>query len=242
MIKAMGYMFTLALLLTVMIAGAGSGCVSKTTKVAPPYSAVETKSDRYAEAHVMRVMFQDAEGEGGTGTGFAAYVPTTDGTKQRLVVVTAAHVCQKAVKMGLQFRRRMFYTEILGISSKVDVCFLTLNRQMLIKDGYMLEQPDNLKGISLSYGYPLNIDLIRFKLEQDGTIVTPFPSQDQTVRYLWLSGSVYPGQSGGPIVNPRTNRVIGIVAATNMVTHEEGYAVLASQVLSEAAKLVAPEL
>lgn len=228
MIRAFVLLAGLAALISVM-------SYSLTAPAAPKpkaFSDVETKADAFARAHVFPVFTLDQEDQRGMGTAFVAKIG------KRTLLITAEHVCSDATKAFiLRANSQSYNLKILAMSGFADVCFIEMPKKLKVKGAYVIKQPDSLKGVSLAYGFPKAINLIRYIVKQDGTANSDIPSHDPTIRFLFMRGSIYPGMSGGPIVDPVTNKVVGITVATYLGS-EEALAVLPSIVLSEAKRLL----
>lgn len=228
-------LFLFTSIIALVSSSAFVGCVTTNTTITSKldyFSEVETKVDSFAKKHVFRVLIERDGESMSSGTGFIASVKNSQG-KDVLVIVTAKHVCENARTTALDSANDdMYSSDVIGIGKFHDVCFMTVSPRLPIKTYYEFsteELPPDTDAVAL--GYP-GIGLVRFTLRTMGLEIPP---NFDGVELMHFKGWIYPGQSGGPIVNPKNNKVIGINRAYDK---RYSYGVPASKVLEEAKRVL----
>ena len=110
----------------------------------------------------------------------------------------------------------------MKVSKKHDLCILDGRREVglnLAKEN--IETFDEVHVVGFPLGQPVT--------HRHGTLVSEvsdiFPwISEYPIRVLHLSLNVFGGNSGSPALN-KYGRVVGVVFASNLRTHEDGYAV-----------------
>jgi S1-C subfamily serine protease len=148
------------------------------------------------------------------GSGTAFYL----NYKNKVYLVTNNHVCGDSY--GLSSIDG--YHRVLKVSKKHDLCILDGRREVglnLAKEN--IETFDEVHVVGFPLGQPVT--------HRHGTLVSEvsdiFPwISEYPIRVLHLSLNVFGGNSGSPALN-KYGRVVGVVFASNLRTHEDGYAV-----------------
>lgn len=202
-----------------------------------PFSELESRVDSYARNHTWKLLVISETGyPAGNGTAFVARVTNKVGQLVD-VVVTARHVCQMSEggKKNLVLSRGPVYfpTKVIAESDVTDLCFLEA-AYLAYDKAYELDTSIHYQKSFVAFGFPQTVDISRAIVKGETTMTLLDISE---IPMLLFRGLVYPGQSGGPIVDPKNNKVVAVVTFQMLQAGKSG-GVAAQTVLDEAAKLV----
>lgn len=199
-----------------------------TAKTSPP-SAPHTPADKHAIEAVYQTISVTVKKDGtfaqGYGTGFFV------NHQGRTVFVTAGHNCAEPdgtpVSQMIVSRLDELYEGEIVYSGEpdIDLCLLKVSKRLKRSHVYTLtELPFKSKTELVSYGWAQAHRLVKLWHKVEDYINVP---QVNNKRFLALKEPTYRGCSGGPVINPRTGNVAGVIVMTNK---EYAMATPASQV------------
>jgi hypothetical protein len=190
--------------------------VNTSAKTSPP-SAPHTPADKHAIEAVYQTISVTAKPDGKFAQGFGSGFFVT--YKGRTIFVTAGHNCVeddgKPVDQVIVSRLdSMYETEIVYSGEPdVDLCLLKVSKRLKRTHGYKLADQAFKSGTELvSYGWAHGHRLVKLwhKTEEYTTL-----AQVNNKRLLALKEPTYRGCSGGPVLNPNTGNVAGVIVMTN---------------------------
>ena len=158
----------------------------------------------------------------GSGSGF---VVSDDG-----LIVTNAHVVEQHSSVTVRFVDGASYTgQVLGKDETIDLAVVEVDPVLLLQPMTMGDSGSARPGDEvIALGFPLGDDL-----GQDYTVTTGVVSSQRTygsVDYIQTSAQIYPGNSGGPLLN-RDGQVIGVNTWVRNDYESIGFAVSVSTVI-----------
>jgi len=193
------------------------------------YSDLETQLFRQARKSTFRVIAdRPEEGIGWTGTAFLAQI---DG---KLVIVTAGHVCHDRGDYALDQEDDLFDAQVIAVSKTTDTCFMTVSKRIETM------RPYRLKSRAISYGKVLAAighagggRLTQYLIRSLGQEEVEI--KGITRIFYRADGAVYPGQSGGPVVDNIDGTAVALISAASP---SESFITPAADIISEYRKLV----
>jgi S1-C subfamily serine protease len=199
-----------------------------TAKTSPP-SAVHTPADKHAIEAVYQTISIKVKEDGTFAQGFGSGFFVTH--NDRTVFVTAGHNCAdvdgtKVNDIAVSRLDDIYSSEIVYSGEpEIDLCLLKVSKRLKRSHVYTLtELTFKPKTELVSYGWAQAHRLVKLwhKVEDYITV-----EQVNNKRFLALKEPTYRGCSGGPVINPRTGNVAGVIVMTNK---EYAMATPASQV------------
>ena len=195
------------------------------------YSELETKLFRQARKSTFKVIAQTTDGQRSwSGTAFLASI------NGKLVIVTAGHVCDGAdTEYALDQEDDLFYTNVIGVSETTDTCFMSVSTRIETMRPYVIKNKPIVYGKQLAaIGHAYGGRLTQFLIKATGRDRVSIG--DGVLRtFITAIGAVYPGQSGGPVVDNIDGTAVALISATSR-TH--AFVTPASDIIMEFNKLV----
>ena len=179
---------------------------------ASPPSPAHTPADKFAIEAVYQVMAATNNDDGSFqrsfGTGFFVNV------SGRQAFITAGHVCDGADVLMINRLDDIYEAEVVyNGEPKEDLCILKVSPRLKPAHVYnVAELPFKPLSELVSYGYAHGVRLIKLwhKVEFYATI-----PQVNDKRMMIMRDPTYQGCSGGPVLNPKTGNVAGVIVMTS---------------------------
>lgn len=240
-------MLALCTLITGLLSCTSTG--KQVFQAPPPKPEAHTPSDKHAIKAVGFLGVQVNNKKTGkmstyTGTAFPLKY------KGKLLILSASHVCENVFnRAAIAFAADEIYAVSIIYAPKSkdpDLCVLLPEQRLIDKIdkenlAYELfepadEIPEHNENGLIGYGWAESRRLI--KTWHDVISAVKFVGSDRTA--VKLRGNVYQGMSGGPLVDPATNKVVSVIIMYH--TEEDvSYTVLPPQ-LKESLDMVVKEL
>lgn len=156
------------------------------------------------------------EDPNGGGSGFAMRAKSG-----KVIVITNAHVCDEDSSMlGSSRTIKKQPLVVMGSDTSVDLCALMAPKGIQPLE---LSNSLNMGARVVILGHPYLNDLT-ITLSRVFGYDTPF-----NLREIELDSPVFPGNSGGPVIDLNTGKVVGAANISNTLTRHS-YAVMASSI------------
>lgn len=194
------------------------------------YSELETKLFRQARKSTFKVIAFGPDGEQRwSGSAFLASI------NSKLVVVTAGHVCQgDDTEYSLDQEDDLFYTTVIAVSETTDTCFMSVSSRIETMRPYVIKNKPIIYGKQLAaIGHAFGGRLTQFLIKATGRDTVMVEGSLRT--FITAMGAVYPGQSGGPVVDNVDGTAVALISATSRT---QAFITPASDIISEFKKLV----
>lgn len=178
-----------------------------------PYSELETRMFKKARAATFKVVAERPDPETGINYGWSgtAFLAKID---NRLVIVTAGHVCHDKGDYVLELGEDdAFSANVVAVSNTTDTCFMTVSPRMQMMDYYELKTERVRYGKQLAaIGHANGGRLTQYVITATGDMTIEISDHVRT--FLSARGEIYPGQSGGPVIDPDDGLVVALNSAT----------------------------
>lgn len=193
-----------------------------------PYSELETTLFKQARKSVFKVIASENGDLKWTGTAFLAQIAGTQ------VIVTAGHVCKGETEYALDQEDDLFATSLVAVSAKTDICFLSVSRRLAGIRPYVIKTNGIPYGqVLAAIGHAGGGRLTQYLIRSVGKETIQIDGIKRT--FYKAVGAVYPGQSGGPVVDNIDGTAVALISATDGIN---GYVTSGAEIAAEFDRLV----
>lgn len=220
------------------------GTLFGTTPLSPasyqlaPKSPAHTPADKFAIEAVYQTVTTTASADGAFKTAYGSgFFVEHEG---RLVFVTAGHNCVNddgtlVDSIAVNRSDELYAADIVHSGEPtVDLCLLKVSKRLKPSSVYKLALEPFKKNTELiSYGWAGGVRLVKLWHKTIEYVNVPNVNNKE---FLAMKEATYRGCSGGPVMNPRSGNVAGVVVMTN---REYAMATPASKVIEAIRKLKA---
>lgn len=139
-------------------------------------------------------------------------------------LVTAKHCVKDSRYLVIIYRHTMYNATIIGYDSTHDIAIIHINVHN--KSFFTLHKTVPLLAQVMSKGYALGRDTLS---SERGSVI----GYDAEYNAIIMSNKIYPGDSGGVILN-NNNEAIGVISKSTMYVHTPSYAIDINYVINMA--------